>query len=59
MLFFVYKIIIHDNFRVAVLVCDFIKNVFRFYIFGVQMLPELRGKLLYKNLNKMIDYFKL
>lgn len=43
MLFFVYKIIIHDNFRVAVLVCDFIKNVFRFYIFGVQMLPELRG----------------
>lgn len=38
-----YKIIIHDNFRVAVLVCDFIKNVFRFYIFGVQMLPELRG----------------
>ena len=38
-----YKIIIHDNFRVAVLVCDFIKNVFRFYIFGVQMLLELRG----------------
>lgn len=43
MLFFVYKIIIHDNFRVAVLVCGFIKNVFRLYIFGVQMLPELRG----------------
>ena len=43
MLFFVYKIIIHDNFRVTVLVCDFIKNVFIFYIFGVQILPELRG----------------
>ena len=37
-----YKIIIHDIFRIVVLVCDFIKNIFRFCIFGVQMLPELR-----------------